>query len=211
MVEIMVTVKNMIEKTDLDKLYSFFELPSIISNLLAKNRELEADEEYAIHDILCDMQPDSALIVIALCARNILPYVHNISSKKLLSHSAYVTGEYAQQWLDNACEENISGDVTNLQNLLMEIPEDLSIMSSMLTGCAASFVGKNNPVARICNALAIQAASHSDIAVAYLDAIDKSLEMRKPTEKMETEVKKSEIPIYNLNNVIFLNSPQYHI
>lgn len=194
----MLKAKEIMDNKELTMLYSFFELPSIVSNLLEKNKELSAEEEYNMHEILCEMQPDSVLIAMALCARNIATHINNERSNKLLSHAAYITNEYASEWLANANEES-SSDIEDLQSLLAEAPEDLSIMSCLLTSCAASIKDKKSPLAKICNIMAIQSASQSDIAIAYLDAIEKSLEIRESTE---IKIKFTERNGYNSNNVV---------
>ncbi len=187
-------ISNKIDNIDIGKLYSYFSLPFTVKELLSSKKKLEDDEEYALHEILSEMQPDCALIAIALCARHIANHINNNRGGNLLSHSAFIIGEYAPTWLSNA-ENNNNNDYI-FQDMLMDIPEDLSLLSVLLTGCASKYHDKQNPVAKICNILAVQAASHSDIAQAYLDAIKKS------EEKSE---KGYNIPIINTeDNIIRL-------
>ena len=181
-------VKDMISNNELENLYSYFELPFAVKDILEKNGQMSADEEYAMHEIICDMQPDSALIAIALCARNLAQHIKSSRGDKLRSFSAFTIGEYAPAWLSNANQEKLSDE--SYRDLLREVPEDLSMMSSLLTACSSSFHDKNNNIAKICNILAIQAASHSDIAIAYLDALDQSMDI-KNNNKIDVSEEKS--------------------
>ena len=172
--------------TDIEvaKLQGYFVLPLAVQKMVMKGEELEADEEYALHEALSEMQPDSALIAIALCARYIGFSVGGKEGQNLLNHAAFIVGEYGSAWLANAEEcsmesEIVEGgqaslDETVLLDLLIDTPEDLSSISMLLTGCAERIGDKENVVARLCQILAIQAASQSDIAELYVDAVMQS-------------------------------------
>lgn len=172
---------NQLTDIEVAKLQTYFVIPMAVQKMVMNNEPLDADDEYALHESLSEMQPDSALIAIALCARYIGFAIGGKEGTNLLNHSAFIVSEYGSAWLAHAEEclmesEIIESEGKNLDNtilldLLMDTPEDLSSISMMLTACAQKIEEKSAILTRLCQIMAIQAASHSDIAELYVDAV----------------------------------------
>lgn len=175
---------NQLTDIEVAKLQGYFVLPLAVQKMVMANKPLEADEEYALHESLADMQPDSALIAIALCSRYLGYAVGGKQGQKLLNHAAFIVGEYGSAWMAHAEECSMESEIvesagsslddTILMDLLIDTPEDLSSMAMLLTECAEMIGDKDNILARLCQVLAIQAASQSDIAELYVDAVMQS-------------------------------------
>lgn len=135
-------------------------------------REIEPDAHYALHDTLADMQPDEALLSIAITAKHIAKcYAGTNSGTEVLSMECdRIIDEYGPLWLQH--EQNGKKDNGYLVSILENIPEDLETMAELIE-INLAYASYDNPViAEICEILQIQAGAHAIIAEEFLNVME---------------------------------------
>ncbi len=76
----------------------------MVADLLPYLEVLTGDEEYALHEMISEMQPDSALLAIAMSAAKIANANRNFSPafRFLSVECARIAEEYGPLWMRNA-------------------------------------------------------------------------------------------------------------
>jgi hypothetical protein len=161
----------MLKAKDLASVASKLQIPVIVSDLLQGIEPITDDAEYALHETISDMQPDSALLCIAFCGAKIAG-VRGLAAppvRILEMECRKIIEEYAMLWLKNA----ETGEVDEAQALetLSGAAEDLEDLAGLLENCMTYLGRTNGDAAIICDILSIQARAHALVAEAYFDAI----------------------------------------
>ncbi len=162
----------MLNKKDSALLRSKLYVPIVIRDILDASGPLADDEQYALHETISDLQPDSALLCIALAAKqlaNCAPYP-SATLKVLDIECDRIIDDYAPLWLENTRNQHM--DETLVFDTLANIPEDLESLSELLEVNAAFFSNHDPKAAEICNILFIQAGAHALIAEEFIGVID---------------------------------------
>lgn len=168
----------MLSNRELATLINELQVPLIVSDILANEDELEGDVQYALHEIISDMQPDSALLCIALAAKHIARIYHQASpSTRIMDlECERIINDYAPLWLENAKNGNAVESQIAL-DALMHVPEDLEGLAEMLDLNISFLHAKDETAAALCEVLQIQAEAQAMIAEELFGAIN--LDMRK--------------------------------
>lgn len=154
------------------------EIPLVVSDILHDKERLTGDAQYAIHEAISDMQPDSALLCVALSVKKITS-ANALTSPGLRvveMECARVIDEYAELWLKNA--ENGIVDEAEAFDVISRTAEDLESMADMLDTHAC--LVRNRDARALCEIMAIQARAHALVAETYLEAIEQPLEIPAP-------------------------------
>lgn len=163
----------MMKQKDIAKVISKLEVPMVVSDLLQGAEPFTDDAEFALHEALSDMQPDSALLCIALSASKIAGVRGMDQSpaiKVLDIECRKIVEEYAGLWLKNAESGNVKEE--EVYETLSRTAEDLEDMACFLEDCVGFLERTNGDAATICNIMSVQARAQAIVAEAYFDALD---------------------------------------
>lgn len=153
-----------VTKEDVARLHAYLVVPVAVSDALMAATPLEGDTQYGLHVALSEIDPDSALLAIALSAYRIAQdYAKEIPVASALKMEAdKIIQDYAPDWLAHYHAHPVQGD--DLYDLLSHVPEDLEAMADLLESLQASLRDEENPAHTLCSVLAIQARAHMEIA-----------------------------------------------
>jgi hypothetical protein len=151
---------------DLARLHTKLVVPFAVGDLLKNSEEITPDIQYALHEHLSEMDPDTALLAIALSVGHIsarlCPDVPVACA--LTVEAEKVLNEYAADWLAHADGRLPSREGDALFEVLEHVPEDLEALADILESVQSSIQESQPAIAEICNILAIQARAHMEIA-----------------------------------------------
>lgn len=149
-------------------------VPVIVGDIMLGTEELDDTAKYALHDSLCEIDPDSALLAIALAAQHVAaPLIGKIPVAVAVKYeSEKLLQEYGPEWLANFNGGPVDEDV--LFDLLQTLPEDLEAMADLIDAMRASII--NDPVsAGLCDILSAQARAHMDVADYIIGELEAAL------------------------------------
>lgn len=172
---------NQKEMADIaEKLY----VPALACEAMDMNKNIEADAHYALHDILADMQPDAALLSIALTAKHIAKsYAGTNSGTEILAMECdRIIDEYGPLWLEH--QNSNKKDNSYLVSLLENIPEDLETLSELIEINLSYAAYDNEIISEICDILLIQAGAHAIIAEEFLSVMEMAQYQNRKTRKI---------------------------
>lgn len=162
----------MIKSKDLASVASKLQVPVIMSGLLHGEEPFTDDAEYALHEMISEMQPDSALLCIALCGTKLAngKGLSSPATRVLEMECRRVIEDYAVLWLRNA----ESGEVDEAQafETLSGAQEDLEDLAGLLENCMSFLERRNGDAAILCEILSTQARAQALIAEAYFEALE---------------------------------------
>ncbi len=161
-----------VTKEDVARLQAYLVVPVAVSEALLKATPLEGEEQYAMHVALSEIDPDSALLAIALSAYRIAQdYTRDIPVASALKMEAdKIIQDYGPEWLAHYHNSPIQGDA--LYDLLTHIPEDLESLADLLESLQASIRDPQDPAHTLCSVLSIQARAHMEIADYVLSELE---------------------------------------
>ncbi len=162
----------MLNKKDSALLTSKLYVPMVVRDMLEATEPMADDEQYALHETISNLQPDSALLSIALAAKEISKAAAYPSAtlKVLGIECDRIIEDYAPLWLENAREKRI--DEALVFDTLAGIPEDLEGLCDLLEVNTAFFASHDPKAAALCEILCIQAGAHALIAEEFVGVID---------------------------------------
>lgn len=161
-----------LSKEDVARLQSYLVVPVAISDALSSAAPVEGDAQYALHVSLSEIDPDSALLAIALGAYRIAQeHVGHIPVASALKMEAdKIIQDYAPDWLAHYHNNPIQGD--DLYDLLCHVPEDLESLADLLESLQISIRDPQDPSHTLCGVLAVQARAHMEIADYVLNELE---------------------------------------
>lgn len=153
-----------VTKEDVARLHAYLVVPVAVSDAIQSAAPLDGETQYGLHVSLSEIDPDSALLAIALSAYRIaVEYAADIPMAAVLKiESDKIIQDYAPDWLAHYHQHPIQGD--DLYDLLSHVPEDLECMADLLESLQASLRDPLDPAHTLCSVLAIQARAHMEIA-----------------------------------------------
>lgn len=165
-----------VTKEDVARLHTYLVVPVAVSEALTNAAPLEGETQYAMHVALSEIDPDSALLAIALCAHRIaVDFIKDTPSAAALKIEANrIIEDYAPDWLANYHNTPIVGE--ELYDLLSHVPEDLESIADLLDSMQASIRDTLDPASTICSILSVQARAHMEIADYVLRELDSERE-----------------------------------
>lgn len=161
----------MLNEQELITLALKLEAPQVIGNVLDGNEKLDDAGHYALHDMISNLQPDSALIAIAFGTKRVASVYKEASpSMKILDMEASrIIRDYGSLWLDNAQGHDLNED--DLLETLEGSVEDLENIAELLEFNASFLKAKDEAAYIVCDILITQARAHALVAEAYFDAV----------------------------------------
>jgi hypothetical protein len=165
-------MKTMLKPKDLASVATKLQVPLIVSDILNGDERLDGDTEYSLHEAISEMQPDSALLCIALCGSKVANMAASSSMRILEIECRKIIEEYALLWLKNA-EGNDVDENTALE-ALSGAAEDLESLAGLLENCLPLLERKNPNAAAVCEILHVQAQAQALVAEAYFEALEEA-------------------------------------
>lgn len=164
----------------------------VVSDILKGDEALTDDVHYGLHEAISDLQPDSALLAIAMSAGTIARIYGEASpGMKVLSLECdKIIEDYGSMWLRHA--NNQSLDNEQILDVLTHTPEDLEGMAELLELNACFLKAKDEQAAALCEILLIQAQAHALIADEFIAAAN----------DMAANKSDMTVPVHTSGNVI---------
>lgn len=164
----------MLTTKDMALIAAKLQVPIVVSEILRGEMDFNGDAEYALHEIISEMQPDSALLSIALSVKMLAAKFPKAGPgiRVLNMECDRVIQEYGPLWLQNAEDDN--GDITQDKAIetLSFLAEDLEDIAGLLDVSRNALKANDETAGAICTIMAVQAKAHSLIAEAYFSAIE---------------------------------------
>lgn len=154
---------SQLSERDLSLLHTHLIVPIAVGDIIYNNLPVDDEGQYALHEALSEIDPDSALLAIAISAKHIaLQGVKDSPTAGALSIEAgKIIDEYGPEWLMNYKKGPINEDA--LQAMLRHVPEDLESLAELLDILHVTWADKES-LSKLCRILSIQARAHMEIA-----------------------------------------------
>ena len=151
------------------------QVPAVIDDLLSGQEKLTEEMEFTLHDMITDMQPDTALLCISTCVQKITHSYILASAAMQVMHaeSERIIEDYADLWVQNALDKDV--DEIMALDALSTITEDLECLADLLALNVQFLKAKDETSAKLFEILRIQATSHQMIADEFFAAISLAL------------------------------------
>lgn len=165
---------NHITEDQFEKLRQHLIVPLAVSDILYHDLAVEAEMQYGLHLALSEIDPDSALLAIALCALSLA------EKNKLKSTMAYalekeantIIDDYGPDWLHH---HQRGSQPESFESVLETVPEDLEALADLMEALCAEVIEDSTGESAteiLSNLLCIQARAHMEIADYILSEIE---------------------------------------
>lgn len=157
---------------DLARLHTHFALPLVVSDVLNRIGPLGDDEEYALHLALSEMQPDSALLCIALCCQHIAARycMEDPDGFALALESERIVDEYGPLWLGHA-EGRSAASESVIVSRLGRVPGDFESLIETMEGLEIGLQASDLCAMQMLGVFRTQGEAQSLIAQSYIEAL----------------------------------------
>ena len=186
-----------LSNTDLAKLQAKFIVPIVVDQMLRDEEPLDDIAEQAMNDIISELQPDTALLCITLCARHIAASTNTLPEAQALAiESKKIINEYGPLWI---AYEN-GGETMNpaiVREILSYIPEDMESIYALMENLLSALEEDHCIPAILCDVLCGQLEIHITEAENQLQAVNVTPQNR--PEKTQQQ----EQPVYTDNIIAF--------
>ena len=139
-------------------------VPIAVSDITTYDLVIEPDMQYGLHMALSEIDPDSALLAIALCIPSIADKaMEDAPIAAILKNEAKnLINDYAPTWLYHHQNPPLSEE--NYFNIMKHVPEDLESLADLLDVLCSEIDDEDSIIHVLANLLSIQARAHMDIA-----------------------------------------------
>ena len=161
----------LMSRDDIARLCTHLVVPIVVSDILHNKSSLTDEIQYGLHEMLSNMEPDTALLAISISAQHIaVRYVPDCPMALPLALEAEkIYDEYAFDWLANADGKEIGRDHQALVNLLKHVPEDLQMITDLIRSVQTEIHDETDPAWLLCDILVLQANAHMEISEYILE------------------------------------------
>lgn len=147
-------------------------VPLAVGDILKHDLPVEPDMQYGIHLALSEIDPDSAVLAIALCALEIAEkfYLEVPIASALKKEAQDIIGNYAPNWIYHHQHGPMQSEIYN--SILSDVPEDLEALADIMDALAADLDSRYENIESLIHILSIQARAHMEIAEYLLLEMD---------------------------------------
>ena len=155
---------HQLTEDQLDILQRHLIVPVAVSDILYHDLDVEPDMQYGLHMALSEIDPDSALLAIALCANHLAKKCLNAAPIALClqKEAGDIIIEYGPTWLRHYQNPPIAPEI--FEEILETVPEDLEALADLMDALCADLNNTGAPIISLANLLSIQARAHMEIA-----------------------------------------------
>ncbi len=149
---------------EFDQLRQHLIVPLAVSDILTHDLDVQPDMHYGLHLALSEVDPDSALLAIAICAGDIATKANHLSpiAAAISKESMDILGDYAPNWMHKNINTPMPSHV--YEEILETVPEDLEGLADLMDALYADIHNDNHEIATLLKLLSIQARAHMEIA-----------------------------------------------
>lgn len=160
---------------ELAQITSKLQVPGVISDILDGKTEFDEATQYALHDLISELSPDSALLAIAIVSKQIsMRSQDSAETLKIMQIQAdRIIEEYGPLWL-RASDNDTFLDNSIVMDQLAHVPEDLEDFAEFLQFCSDFTFADDHTAAEICTTLHIQATAHAMVAETFIEHAEKT-------------------------------------
>ena len=153
-----------LSQSQIEKLREHLIVPLAMGDILHHDLDVEPDMQYGLHMALSEIDPDSALLAIALCAQDIAAksMMRAPIAAALHQEATNIIEEYGPTWLHHYKVGPMAEN--DFEVVLQTVPEDLEAMADLVDALCADLAEENTSVILLGNLLSIQARAHMEIA-----------------------------------------------
>lgn len=150
--------------TEFEQLRRHLIVPLAVSDILKHDLNVDSDMHYGLHMALSEVDPDSALLAIALCALDIAHKAGQISpmAGTLQKEAMDILSDYAPSWM----RKNLNAPLPSYvyEEILETVPEDLESLADLMDALYVDIDDETNEISILIKLLSIQARAHMEIA-----------------------------------------------
>jgi hypothetical protein len=192
---------DQIKPDHLDLLEQNLIVPLAVGDILKHNLPVEPEMQYGLHMALSEIDPDSAVLAVALCALNIAEkfYLEIPIAAGLKKEAQEIIGNYAPNWIYHHKRGPMQSEIYT--SILSDIPEDLEALADIMDALAADLDHEFENIESLIHILSIQARAHMEISEYLLTEIDTENE-KNAEEDTENMASKTSVSHANGENVI---------
>ncbi len=173
-------------------LHARFVVPIAVQMILNDKEQLDDACEQALHECLAELQPDTGLLCLSLCAQHVAAAAPESPIVNMLAISATrMADEYGAALLAEAGHSSMgqNGRLTNEDALILlyQVPEDLEELATLLDAVWAHS-DPHSPEGLLCDILSVQALVHAERAgheLASLSFINEQKRQARKNRKLE--------------------------
>ena len=150
--------------SDIDQLRQHLIVPLAVGDILHHNLDVEPDMQYGLHMALSEIDPDSALLAIALCAEDIATktMMRAPIAAALYKESKNIIEDYGPTWLHHYKVGPM--EETDFEQVLQTVPEDLEALADLLDALCADLGEESSATVILSHLMSIQARAHMEIS-----------------------------------------------
>lgn len=193
-----------LSQSQIDQLRQHLIMPLAVGDILHHDLPVEPDMQYGLHLALSEIDPDSALLAVALCAQQIGEKTIKRApiAAALIKEANFILEEYGATWLHHYKSGPMSNN--DFEMVLQTIPEDLEGMADLLDALVADLDDDNSAPALLASLVSIQARAHMEIADYMLSelAFEKSVEASHAKNEKAPERETINLEAHVGNNII---------
>ena len=155
---------NPLPEDQIGRLQQYLIVPLAIADIIKHDLDVEPEMQYGLHMALSEIDPDSALLAIALCARDLAEKsINDLHIASALQKEANgIIAEYGSTWLRYYERGPMPSHI--FQSILETVPEDLEALADLMDALAADMPNYNSSGIILSQLLSIQARAHMEIA-----------------------------------------------
>lgn len=166
-------------------LHARFVVPIAVQMILNDSEQLDDECEYALHECLSEMAPDTSLLCLALCGQQVAAAAGDTSIVRMLGISCKrITDEYGTALLAEAgySESRLSDHDALI--MLQHVPEDLEELAALMDATLAES-DPHSPAGLLCDILSVQAMVQAERANHELATLNIEQQKRRTPRTLE--------------------------
>lgn len=188
-------------------------VPLAVSDILKHDLDVEPEMQYGLHMALSEIDPDSALLAIALCASDLATkcFTDAHIAGALAKEANNIIAEYGPTWLRYHNRGPMPADV--FESILTTVPEDLEALADLMDALCGDIDNEHSSTSMLANLLSIQARAHMEIADYILDEIQREKASEGETASDNgtiAETDEIDMDAYTGNNIIVFPGATRH-
>lgn len=166
-------------------LHARFVVPIAVQMILNDSEQLDDECEYALHECLSELAPDTSLLCLALCGQQVAAAADDTAIVRMLGISCKrLTDEYGAALLAEAGYGDTRLSDEDALMMLQHVPEDLEELAALMDA-TLSESDPHSPAGLLCDILSVQAMVQAERANHALAALSAEQQKRSTPRTLE--------------------------
>lgn len=195
--------QTLLSERELIRLHRDLVAPVAVHEIIHGHDELDETARYTLDVMIAELQPDTALLCIALCAAHVaethatyLPIAGSLGFE-----ASRIVHEYGPLWLANADRRLNPSHEREVLDLLDQMPEDFESLADLLDALHGQLI-ETTDSAVLCDIL-------SQNARAFIDSLEQQAAEEALHEQHQRKLRTSDLKIEG-NVITFPRTPKPH-